>query len=67
MTASASTVLTYSIAGGDTEGVFTVNQNSGTITTTKQLDREDAAEYHLTLVAQVWVLSPLISTLYNEY
>lgn len=42
----------YFIADGDPDNSFTINQDSGTITTTKRLDRDTTPAYHLTVVAE---------------
>ncbi|XP_067948846.1 protocadherin Fat 4-like [Watersipora subatra] len=50
--AIGTTVINYFIIDGDPERVFTINQNTGTLTTTKRLDRDTVPAYHLTVVAE---------------
>eukprot|EP00794_Sanderia_malayensis_P006323 gene6323-7047_t len=42
----------YSIKYGNGAGHFTINQNTGKVTTTRQLNRESVAKYSLVIVAQ---------------
>ncbi|ESO93788.1 hypothetical protein LOTGIDRAFT_105163 [Lottia gigantea] len=41
----------YSIAGGDQFGVFSINDQTGEITTNKKIDREEKDEYDLKVLA----------------
>lgn len=50
---SDSTVLSYYIIEGDSEGIFRIDQMSGgAIQVTKSLDREDTPTYSLTILAE---------------
>ncbi|XP_076447241.1 protocadherin Fat 4-like [Babylonia areolata] len=50
--ASNNNVIVYSITGGDTNGHFTINVNTGAITTATQLDADAIASYTLTVTAK---------------
>ena len=43
--------ITYSITGGDTEGVFTIDADSGNITVAGMLDPEESSSFNLTVQA----------------
>ena len=43
--------IKYSITGGDQDGVFTINTNTGVITNVQEVDRESQSSYTLTVVA----------------
>ena len=43
--------ITYSITGGDTGGVFTIDADSGNITVTGMLDPEESSSFNLTVQA----------------
>lgn len=50
-TADASSRVSYFIVDGDPAGVFAIGNTTGTISTTKAVDREQKAAYNLTVVA----------------
>ncbi|XP_048581442.1 protocadherin Fat 4 isoform X5 [Nematostella vectensis] len=60
--AGANSALTYSIAAGNEEGVFSINNKTGAISVAKQLDRETRDQYTLTVMAQDGGEPPLNST-----
>lgn len=45
-------MISFWLSGGNDDGTFTMHQSSGTITTTKALDREQMSKYNLTVVAK---------------
>ena len=51
MDKGSNSVITYSIVGGNTDRKFSINANSGLITTTGPLNREDKDRYQLTVRA----------------
>ncbi|EDO41045.1 predicted protein [Nematostella vectensis] len=60
--AGANSALTYSIAAGNEEGFFSINNKTGAISVAKQLDRETRDQYTLTVMAQDGGEPPLNST-----
>lgn len=44
--------ITYAISGGDQEGIFTISENTGSISTFKALDRENMAAFSIKVVAR---------------
>ena len=51
MDKGSNAAITYSIVGGNTDGKFRINANSGLVTTTGTLDREKKDRYQLTVRA----------------
>ena len=51
MDEGSSAVISYSIIGGNSDGKFNINPNSGLITTTGPLDREKKDQYQLKIQA----------------
>ena len=51
MDKGSNSVISYSIVGGNADGKFSINANSGSITTTGPLNREAKDRYQLTVQA----------------
>ena len=49
--ADISASISYSIVGGDQEGVFTVDSTTGIVSNVKKIDREQKSFYSLTVIA----------------